>query len=204
MLAAATALRGGSDLLRCHKACCVRPGLLSGCSHPRRRSALPAHRRHRCHFIAIRLAFHSARFAVRHHRMIVRFVQRMAFEVCLCPSSMVRVDAVGFAFLLDFDIAYLRCLPNIVLMAPRDEAMLVHMLRTALIYEGGPMALRYPRGEAIGVPLPAEPAAITIGTGEILREAGSSGEPAGGAARVRQRRRQGARRRRSWPSTESP
>ena len=56
-----------------------------------------------------------------------------------------------------FDIAYLRCLPNIVLMAPRDEAMLVHMLRTALTYDDGPTAMRYPRGEAIGVPLPAEP-----------------------------------------------
>src|SRR5439155_1135185 len=50
-----------------------------------------------------------------------------------------------------FDIAYLRCLPNIVLMAPRDEAMLVHMLRTALAYDDGPIALRYPRGEGTGV-----------------------------------------------------
>ncbi len=70
-----------------------------------------------------------------------------------------------------FDIAYLRCLPNIVLMAPRDEAMLVHMLRTALTYDDGPIALRYPRGEAVGVPLPVEPSVIPIGTGEILREA---------------------------------
>jgi len=70
-----------------------------------------------------------------------------------------------------FDIAYLRCLPNIVLMAPRDEAMLVNMLRTALTYDDGPVALRYPRGEAVGVPLPAEPEVIPIGTGEILREA---------------------------------
>ena len=69
-----------------------------------------------------------------------------------------------------FDIAYLRCLPNIVLMAPRDEAMLVHMLRTALTYDAGPVALRYPRGEAVGVPLPQRPQAIEIGTGEILRE----------------------------------
>jgi 1-deoxy-D-xylulose-5-phosphate synthase len=74
-----------------------------------------------------------------------------------------------------FDIAYLRCLPNIVLMAPRDEAQLVHMLRTALTYEDGPVALRYPRGEAIGVPLPAEPSVIPVGTGEILREAASDG-----------------------------
>ena len=69
-----------------------------------------------------------------------------------------------------FDIAYLRCLPNIVLMAPRDEAMLVHMLRTALLHDGGPVALRYPRGAGEGVALPDEPVAIPIGTGEILRE----------------------------------
>jgi 1-deoxy-D-xylulose-5-phosphate synthase len=72
-----------------------------------------------------------------------------------------------------FDIAYMRCLPNIVLMAPRDEAMLVHMLRTALSYDEGPIALRYPRGEGMGVELPAEPRALRIGTGEILREGGA-------------------------------
>src|SRR6185436_2872733 len=69
-----------------------------------------------------------------------------------------------------FDIAYLRCLPNIVLMAPRDEAMLVRMMRTALTYDGGPVALRYPRGEALGIPLPRAITPISIGTGEILRE----------------------------------
>jgi 1-deoxy-D-xylulose-5-phosphate synthase len=71
-----------------------------------------------------------------------------------------------------FDIAYLRPLPNIVLMAPRDEAMLVHMLRTALKYDG-PIAMRYPRGSGIGAPLPSRPRPIPIGTGEILREAGA-------------------------------
>ncbi|MGB2711894.1 MAG: 1-deoxy-D-xylulose-5-phosphate synthase [Conexibacter sp.] len=69
-----------------------------------------------------------------------------------------------------FDIAYLRPLPNIVLMAPRDEAMLVHMLHTALVFDDGPVALRYPRGEAVGVPLPEVPRAVPIGTGELLRE----------------------------------
>ena len=69
-----------------------------------------------------------------------------------------------------FDIAYLRCLPNIVLMAPRDEAMLVHMLRTALLYDDGPIAMRYPRGVGVGVALPETPSVIPIGTGEILRE----------------------------------
>jgi 1-deoxy-D-xylulose-5-phosphate synthase len=67
-----------------------------------------------------------------------------------------------------FDIAYLRCLPNIVLMAPRDEALLVHMLHTALCYDDGPIALRYPRGAGTGVQLPAEPRALAVGTGEIL------------------------------------
>ncbi len=69
-----------------------------------------------------------------------------------------------------FDIAYLRCLPHITLMAPRDEAMLVTMLRTALAYDDGPVALRYPRGAAVGVPLPESPRPIEVGTGELLRE----------------------------------
>jgi 1-deoxy-D-xylulose-5-phosphate synthase len=76
-----------------------------------------------------------------------------------------------------FDIAYLRCLPNIVLMAPRDEAMLVHMLRTALTHDAGPIAMRYPRGEGTGAELPAQPREIPIGTGEILREGGAGGSP---------------------------
>lgn len=69
-----------------------------------------------------------------------------------------------------FDIAYLRPLPNMTLMAPRDEAMLVNMLHTAISIEDGPVALRYPRGEGLGVKLPAEPLLIERGTGEILRE----------------------------------
>jgi 1-deoxy-D-xylulose-5-phosphate synthase len=69
-----------------------------------------------------------------------------------------------------FDIAYLRCLPNIVLMAPRDEGQLVHMLHTALAHDDGPIALRYPRGEGVGADLPDAPRTIAIGTGEILRE----------------------------------
>ena len=72
-----------------------------------------------------------------------------------------------------FDIAFLRCLPNMVLMAPRDEAMLVDMLHTALIYDDGPVALRYPRGEGVGVEVPGRPEPIEIGTGEILREGDS-------------------------------
>ncbi len=69
-----------------------------------------------------------------------------------------------------FDVSWMRPLPHLVLMAPRDEAMLVHMLRTALLYDDGPVALRYPRGEAEGVPLPTDPAPVEIGRGEVLRE----------------------------------
>jgi 1-deoxy-D-xylulose-5-phosphate synthase len=69
-----------------------------------------------------------------------------------------------------FDISYMRCLPNLVLMAPRDEAMLVHMLHTAVSYDDGPIALRYPRGEGEGRRLPRTPEAIDIGRGELLRD----------------------------------
>ena len=69
-----------------------------------------------------------------------------------------------------FDISYFRSLPNVVVMAPRDEAMLCHMLRTALAHDDGPIAFRYPRGTAEGVPLPDRAREIPIGTGEVLKE----------------------------------
>jgi 1-deoxy-D-xylulose-5-phosphate synthase len=68
-----------------------------------------------------------------------------------------------------FDISYFRPIPNVVVMAPRDEAMLVHMLRTAIDHDG-PAALRYPRGAGEGVTVPAKPKAIPIGRGEVLAE----------------------------------
>jgi len=68
-----------------------------------------------------------------------------------------------------FDISYLRCLPHMTLMAPRNEAQLVHMLHTAIAHPG-PVGLRYPRGEGEGVALPAGPEALEIGRGELLRE----------------------------------
>ena len=67
-----------------------------------------------------------------------------------------------------FDVTYFRELPNVVVMAPRDEAMLVHMLRTSLAYDDGPIAFRYPRGAAEGAPMPDAPKEIEIGKGEFL------------------------------------
>src|SRR4051794_39756668 len=68
-----------------------------------------------------------------------------------------------------FDIAYLRPLPNMTLMAPRDEAMLVHMLHTAVSLDG-PAAIRYPRGAGVGVEIPDVAQLLSVGKGEVLRE----------------------------------
>ncbi len=68
-----------------------------------------------------------------------------------------------------FDLSYLRIIPNMVVMAPKDENELRHMLKTALEYEG-PIALRYPRGRAMGVPLDPELKTLPIGEAEILME----------------------------------
>jgi 1-deoxy-D-xylulose-5-phosphate synthase len=68
-----------------------------------------------------------------------------------------------------FDVSYFRPIPNVVVMAPRDEAMLVHMLHTAIAHDG-PAALRYPRGAGEGVELPAAPELVPIGRGEVLAE----------------------------------
>jgi 1-deoxy-D-xylulose-5-phosphate synthase len=109
-------------------------------------------------------------FLQRAYDQIVHDVCLQALPVVLCMDRAGLVGDDGPTHHGAFDIAYLRCLPNITLMAPRDEAMLVHMLHTALRHEGGPVAIRYPRGEAVGVPLPRVPRRIDIGTGEILRE----------------------------------
>ena len=68
-----------------------------------------------------------------------------------------------------YDIAYLRTLPNMVVMAPKDENELRHMLKTA-IYHKGPAALRYPRGSGLGVPLDEEIKELEIGKGEVIKD----------------------------------
>ena len=69
-----------------------------------------------------------------------------------------------------FDIAYLACLPNMIVMAPSDEAELVHMVATAVDIDGQPCAFRYPRGEGVGVEMPERGEILPIGKGRILRE----------------------------------
>ncbi|MBN1613514.1 MAG: 1-deoxy-D-xylulose-5-phosphate synthase [Deltaproteobacteria bacterium] len=67
-----------------------------------------------------------------------------------------------------FDFSYLRSIPNLIVMAPKDENELQHMLKTA-VEAGRPASLRYPRGRGLGVPIDAEPQRLDIGKGEILR-----------------------------------
>jgi 1-deoxy-D-xylulose-5-phosphate synthase len=70
-----------------------------------------------------------------------------------------------------YDIAYLRCIPNIVVMAPKDEAELQRMVVTGINYTDGPIAMRFPRGNGHGVPLMEEGwESLEIGKGEILRQ----------------------------------
>ena len=69
-----------------------------------------------------------------------------------------------------FDFAYLRSIPNMVIMAPKDENELQHAVKTALEYQDGPIAFRYPRGAGIGVKMEEMPKAFPIGRGELVRE----------------------------------
>ncbi|HEX2409664.1 MAG TPA: 1-deoxy-D-xylulose-5-phosphate synthase [Solirubrobacteraceae bacterium] len=108
-------------------------------------------------------------FLQRAFDQIVHDVCLQSLHVTFCMDRAGLVGDDGPTHHGAFDIAYLRPLPNITLMAPRDEAMLVHMLHTALQIDG-PAAIRYPRGEAVGVPIPSAPLTIPVGTGEILRE----------------------------------
>jgi 1-deoxy-D-xylulose-5-phosphate synthase len=71
-----------------------------------------------------------------------------------------------------FDLTFLRAVPNMVLMSPRDENELAAMVRTAVEYDRGPIAVRYPRGEGYGVRMDYDPPVLPIGKGELLRSGG--------------------------------
>ena len=83
------------------------------------------------------------------------------------------VGADGPTHAGSFDIAFLGCLPGMVLMAPSDEAELVHMMATATAIDDRPSAIRFPRGDGVGVDLPAAGVPLEIGKGRIVREGSS-------------------------------
>ncbi|MCW2391675.1 1-deoxy-D-xylulose-5-phosphate synthase [Sphingobium sp. B11D3A] len=95
-------------------------------------------------------------------------IQNLPVRFAIDRAGLVGAD--GSTHAGSFDITYLATLPNMVVMAAADEADLVHMVHTAACHDSSPIALRYPRGNGVGVPLPAKPERLEIGKGRIVRE----------------------------------
>jgi 1-deoxy-D-xylulose-5-phosphate synthase len=95
-------------------------------------------------------------------------IQRLPVRFAMDRAGLVGADGPTHAGA--FDVAYLGCLPGFVVMAAADEAELVHMVATQVAIDDRPSALRYPRGEGNGVPMPAQGLPLEIGKGRIVRE----------------------------------
>jgi 1-deoxy-D-xylulose-5-phosphate synthase len=95
-------------------------------------------------------------------------IQRLPVRFAMDRAGLVGADGPTHAG--SFDLAYLGCLPGFVIMAAGDEADLVHMVATQVAINDRPSALRYPRGEGVGVEMPAEGKPLEIGKGRIIRE----------------------------------
>jgi len=95
-------------------------------------------------------------------------VQGLPVRFALDRAGLVGADGATHAG--SFDLAYLGCLPGFVIMAAADELELMHMVATCAAHDAGPSAVRYPRGEGIGVALPGRGEPLELGRGRILRE----------------------------------
>jgi 1-deoxy-D-xylulose-5-phosphate synthase len=95
-------------------------------------------------------------------------IQNLPVRFALDRAGLVGADGPTHAG--SFDVAYLGCLPNMVVMAAADEAELVHMVATAAAYDSGPIAFRYPRGEGVGVDMPEKGIPLAIGKGRIVKQ----------------------------------
>ena len=95
-------------------------------------------------------------------------IQKLPVRFAIDRAGLVGADGPTHAGA--FDIAYLTCLPNMTVMVAADEAELVHMVTTAAAHDSGPIALRYPRGEGVGVDMPEHGEPLPIGKGRVLRE----------------------------------
>ncbi|WP_414901966.1 1-deoxy-D-xylulose-5-phosphate synthase [Sphingomonas flavalba] len=95
-------------------------------------------------------------------------IQNLPVRFAIDRAGLVGADGATHAG--SFDVTYLATLPNFVVMAAADEAELVHMVHTAALHDSGPIAVRYPRGEGVGVPLPAVPERLAIGKGRVVRQ----------------------------------
>jgi 1-deoxy-D-xylulose-5-phosphate synthase len=95
-------------------------------------------------------------------------IQRLPVRFAIDRAGLVGADGATHAGA--FDVAFLANLPGIVVMAAADEAELVHMVATAAAHDDGPIAFRFPRGEGVGVELPARGVPLPLGKGRIIRE----------------------------------
>ena len=95
-------------------------------------------------------------------------IQNLPVRFALDRAGLVGADGATHAG--SFDLAYLCCLPNFTVMAPSDEVELMHMVATAAAHDTGPIALRYPRGEGLGLDMPARGQVLPIGKGRVVRE----------------------------------
>jgi 1-deoxy-D-xylulose-5-phosphate synthase len=109
-------------------------------------------------------------FLQRAYDQVVHDVAIQGLPVRFAIDRAGLVGADGATHAGAFDVAYLGCLPNMVVMAAADEAELVHMVATAAAHDAGPIAFRYPRGEGVGVELPETGTPLAIGRGRVLRE----------------------------------
>ncbi|HZZ69575.1 MAG TPA: 1-deoxy-D-xylulose-5-phosphate synthase [Phenylobacterium sp.] len=109
-------------------------------------------------------------FLQRAYDQVVHDVALQGLPVRFAIDRAGLVGADGATHAGAFDMAYLGCLPNFVIMAAADEAELSHMVATAAAYDNGPIAFRYPRGDGVGVALPETPQILPIGKGRVLRE----------------------------------
>jgi len=109
-------------------------------------------------------------FLQRAYDQIVHDVALQNLPVRFAVDRAGLVGADGQTHAGSFDIAYLTCLPNMVVMAASDEAELARMVATAAAYDDGPIAFRYPRGNGIGVDIPETPEILTIGKGRIIQK----------------------------------
>lgn len=95
-------------------------------------------------------------------------IQRLPVRFAIDRAGLVGADGATHAG--SFDVAFLANLPGFVVMAAADEAELVHMVATAVAHDAGPIAFRYPRGEGVGVEMPAKGIPLEIGKGRMIRE----------------------------------
>ena len=94
-------------------------------------------------------------------------VQNLPVRFAIDRAGVVGADGATHAGV--YDIAFLSCLPNMVVMCPSDEAELTHMVATAAAYDSGPIAVRYPRGNGFGVTLPDQGEILPIGKGRVVQ-----------------------------------